>query len=67
MKLAIEELSITTHGPERITFFVTKDDLNAGGSRAKDSALYKQAFESPGLYEILASFFPVYSCRYAIV
>lgn len=67
IRLAATALARMKSGPERVILFVTKDDLNAGGSRASASSSYMQAFDAPGLYEVLASYFPLYSCRYAVV
>lgn len=64
--LAALALGQSEQPPQRIVVFVTKDDLNAEGSRAEVSRKYLQAMTKPGLYDWVAAALPIYSTRYAI-
>ncbi|MGE0495675.1 MAG: hypothetical protein AB7S38_41100 [Vulcanimicrobiota bacterium] len=64
--LAQHCLEQTKEKPQAIYFFVTKDDFNLNGSRARVSREYFKAIERPTWKDLLAARLPVHSCRASI-
>ena len=64
--LAEHLLTRTEQTPKLVCFFITKDDLNKNGSRARVSRDYYKAIESPDWKDAVAASVPLHNYRASI-